>query len=148
VPLLNSIQQMSVQLLREIAPEYFRHDSLAVKSHRHGRFQTNNFRRIIRCRQPICQLTQFLARQLPTASQANRELDHFGLFRWRQLLNFLDNRGGCHDGTLNHTVSFGKFPHHENLPKNPRLLFLAGGLLGRHSLRLSLAGAARLGVFL
>ena len=93
VSLLNTFKQMRIQLSGQIAAENFWHELLAVKSPGHGRPQPDNFRGIVRCGQSVGQFTQFLAGESAVLSQSDGELNHFGLFRRRQLLDFLDDRG-------------------------------------------------------
>ncbi len=93
VSLLDAFQQMRIQLSGQIAAENFLHELPAVKSPGHGRLQPDNFGGIVRCGQSVGQFTQFLAGELAILSQSDSELNHFGLFRRRQLFDFLDDRG-------------------------------------------------------
>jgi hypothetical protein len=108
VSLLDTFKQMRIQRSRQILAENFWHGSLAIKSTRHGRFQPHDFRGIIRVGQSISQFTQFPGGELAAVSQLESKLNHFRLFRRRQLLDFLDDRACGHGVILNHVVMSGK----------------------------------------
>src|SRR5580700_5704186 len=79
LPLLDTVEQMFVQLRRNISTQHLWHTLRTVKTPRHCGSQPRNLRRIFRLGQSVGQLAEFFATELTIASQPDGKSDYLSL---------------------------------------------------------------------
>jgi hypothetical protein len=94
--LLDAVEQMVVQLPRNISTQHLGHILRPVKTLRQRGPESRDLRRVFRFRQLIGQLTEFFTTELAIASQLDSKPDYLSLLGRGQLLYVINHFCRCH----------------------------------------------------